>query len=53
MGDPWKIVVALGVAFGIGAFCARFGIPLPAPVSWIGVALIAAIWAGYALFSRG
>lgn len=47
-----KEVIALALAFGIGALCARFQIPLPAPPHWIGVALIVAIWLGYTLFKQ-
>ena len=47
-----KEAIALLVAFGIGAACARFTIPVPAPPHWIGVALIAAIWLGYTLFKQ-
>lgn len=41
-----KELIAIAIAFGIGALCAKFQIPLPAPPQWIGVALIAAIWLG-------
>jgi|GEM_PF-1244384 len=47
-----KECLAVLIAFGIGALCARFAIPLPAPPTWFGVLLIASIWLGYALFSR-
>jgi len=45
-----KESIALLLAFTIGALCGRFDIPLPAPSHWFGVAVIAAIWAGFALF---
>ncbi len=45
-----KEVIAIVIAFAIGALCARFQIPVPSPAHWIGVALIAAIWLGYTLF---
>jgi XapX domain-containing protein len=47
-----KEVIAVILAFSIGALCARFQIPLPAPPHWIGVLLIAAIWLGYSLFKQ-
>jgi len=47
-----KHLTALAICIAIGAACARFGIPLPAPVDWFGVALIAAIYAGYAICGR-
>lgn len=47
-----KEAIALIIAFGIGALCARFSIPLPAPPHWIGVALIVAIWLGYVVFKQ-
>jgi XapX domain-containing protein len=47
-----KEILAVIIAFGIGAACGRFAIPLPAPPHWIGVALIAAIWLGYTLFKQ-
>ncbi len=47
-----KEVVAILLAFGMGALCGRFQIPLPAPIHWLGVALIAAIWLGYTLFKQ-
>jgi len=49
----WKEVVGILLAFGIGAFCALFRIPVPAPPHWIGVAMIVAIWLGYTAFSKG
>lgn len=48
----WKEIIAVALAFGIGAACGRFHIPLPAPNHWIGVALIVAIWLGYTLFRQ-
>ncbi|MEM0968700.1 MAG: DUF1427 family protein [Verrucomicrobiota bacterium] len=48
-----KLAIALFLAFSIGALCARFDIPLPAPPTWYGVALIAAIWLGYTAFKQG
>lgn len=47
-----KETLALLLAFGIGAVCARFQIPLPAPPHWMGVALIVAIWLGFILFKQ-
>lgn len=47
-----KELIALLIAFGIGALCARFQIPLPAPPHWIGVALIGAIWLGYTVVKQ-
>jgi XapX domain-containing protein len=47
-----KEVIAILLAFGIGALCGRFHVPLPAPPHWIGVVLIAAIWLGYTLFKQ-
>ncbi|MEM7699249.1 MAG: XapX domain-containing protein [Verrucomicrobiota bacterium] len=49
---PWKEIIAVILAFAIGAGCARFQIPLPAPTHWIGVALIVAIWLGYTLVKQ-
>ncbi len=48
--SPMKEVIAIAIAFAIGAACARFAVPVPAPPHWIGVALIAAIWLGYTVF---
>ncbi len=45
-----KEAIAIVIAFGIGAACGRFQIPLPAPPHWVGVALIVAIWLGYTVF---
>lgn len=47
-----KEIIALLLAFGIGALCGRFQVPLPAPPHWMGVALIATIWLGYTLFKQ-
>ena len=47
-----KEIIAVVLAFGIGALCGRLQIPVPAPTHWIGVALIVAIWLGYALFKQ-
>ncbi|MEM1442797.1 MAG: XapX domain-containing protein [Verrucomicrobiota bacterium] len=47
-----KEAIAVAIAFAIGALCARFEIPLPAPPHWIGVALIVAIWLGYSVVKR-
>jgi XapX domain-containing protein len=47
-----KECIAVVLAFVLGASCARFQIPLPAPPHWMGVLLIVATWAGYAIFKR-
>ena len=47
-----KEIIAILLAFGVGALCGRFQIPLPAPPHWIGVLLIAATWLGYTLFKQ-
>ena len=47
-----KEIIAVVLAFGIGALCGRFQIPLPAPPHWVGVALIVAIWLGYTVFKQ-
>ena len=48
-----KEILGLLIAFGIGALCGVFRLPLPAPPHWLGVAMIATIWLGYTLFHRG
>ena len=45
-----KEILAIIIAFGIGAGCGRFNVPIPAPPHWLGVILIASIWLGYTLF---
>ena len=47
-----KEVIAVLIAFGIGAACGRFAIPLPAPPHWIGLLLNAANWLGYTRFKQ-
>ncbi|NNC88172.1 MAG: XapX domain-containing protein [Akkermansiaceae bacterium] len=42
-----KEIIAILLAFGIGALCGRFGIPVPSPPTWFGVLLIGMIWLGY------
>ncbi len=42
-----KTVVAILIAFLIGAGCRLFGIPVPAPPAILGVVLIFAITIGY------
>jgi XapX domain-containing protein len=48
-----KELIALLIAFGIGALCGRYHLPLPAPPHWFGVLLIVAIWGGYMTFRPG
>ena len=45
-----KYLISALIAFGIGALCGKFEIPLPAPPHWFGVVLIAAIWVGFFTF---
>lgn len=47
-----KDLIALMIAFLIGALCGRYKIPLPAPPDGKGVLLIVAIWGGYVIFRR-
>ncbi len=42
-----KIIIAFLLAFFIGAMCRWFGVPVPAPPTILGVALILAITLGY------
>jgi XapX domain-containing protein len=42
-----KSIVALLIAFGLGFFCRWFSVPVPAPPTLLGAALVAAITAGY------
>lgn len=42
-----KSLVALLLAFGIGFFCRWSSVPVPAPPTLFGAALVAAITAGY------
>jgi hypothetical protein len=44
-----KIVIGFLICLAIGIACKRFGIPLPGPISFVGVAMIAALWFGYTI----
>jgi XapX domain-containing protein len=47
-----KIVISLVLAFGIGAACRYFAIPVPAPPKLLGGLLIIAITVGYMTADR-
>lgn len=47
-----KVLVAVLLAFLIGAVCRLFEIPLPAPPTLLGVGLILAITVGYIAADR-
>ena len=47
-----KTGVGMLLAFGIGVACRYFNVPVPAPPTLFGVALIACITAGYLVAER-
>jgi XapX domain-containing protein len=47
-----KEFMACLLALCIGVGCARYSVPLPAPESWLAVALIALMLAGYEIGRR-
>lgn len=47
-----NVVIGLLLAFGIGAACRWFGIPLPAPPNLVGAALVGAITVGFLVTDR-
>jgi XapX domain-containing protein len=47
-----KVALGFLLAFGIGAACRWFGVPLPAPPNLVGASLVLAISVGFLVTDR-
>jgi XapX domain-containing protein len=47
-----RVLTGCALAFAIGVLCRLTGVPLPAPVAFLGSLLVMAMTTGYALVDR-